>query len=77
MSGLELKLKRIEAGIKQYQLASTLGVSPTYLCEIEMGRRRPSNELIKRIVALLNHEQQNTKELKPINEDCTDKSQGT
>ena len=50
MTGLQLKLKRIKAGVKQYDLAARVGISPTTLCEIELGRRRALPELQKRIL---------------------------
>ncbi len=37
--GLELKIARLRAGLKQYELAARVGIPPTQLCEIEMGRR--------------------------------------
>ena len=42
ISGLDLKLARIRAGLKQYEVASKVGIGPTQLCEIETGRREPS-----------------------------------
>ena len=52
-TGLELKIGRLKAGLKQYELAATLGISTTKLCEIETGRRQPSPELAQRIERVL------------------------
>ena len=50
MKGLELKITRIKAGLRQYELAAKVGIPATKLCEIEVGRRNPSDELVKRIL---------------------------
>jgi transcriptional regulator with XRE-family HTH domain len=47
---LALKIARLRAGIKQYELAVRVGIAPTQLSEIETGRRRPSQELRQRIL---------------------------
>jgi len=52
-SGLELKIGRLRARLKQYELAAKLGISPTRLCEIETGRRQPSPELAQEIEKVL------------------------
>jgi len=52
-SGLELKIGRLKARLKQYELAATLGISTTKLCEIETGRRQPSPELAEKIERVL------------------------
>lgn len=60
-SGLELKIGRLKARLKQYELAAKLGISTTQLCEIETGRRQPSPELaqkIERVLQELHVEQQ-------------------
>jgi transcriptional regulator with XRE-family HTH domain len=60
-SGLELKIARLKAGLKQYELAAKLGISTTQLCEIETARRQPSPELaekIKRVLQELQAEKQ-------------------
>ena len=51
--GLELKIARLRAGLKQYQLASKVGIAPTQLCEIETGRREVSPELLERILGVI------------------------
>jgi len=60
-SGLELKIARLRASLKQYELAAKLDISTTQLCEIETGRRQPSPELaekIKRVLQELQAEKQ-------------------
>jgi transcriptional regulator with XRE-family HTH domain len=49
MTGLELKLKRIKAGLKQYEVAAQVGISANRLCEIELGRRKGPPDLLARI----------------------------
>ena len=52
-SGLEIKIGRLKARLKQYELAARLGISTTKLCEIETGRRQPSPELVQQIERVL------------------------
>lgn len=52
-SGLELKIARLRASLKQYELAAKLGISTTQLCEIETRRRQPSPELAEKIRRVL------------------------
>lgn len=42
--GLELKIARIRAGVRQYELAGRIGMRPGTLSEIECGRRPISPE---------------------------------
>lgn len=51
--GLELKITRLRAGLKQYELAAKVGIAPTQLCEIETGRREVSPELLERILGMI------------------------
>jgi transcriptional regulator with XRE-family HTH domain len=53
ISGLELKIVRLRAGLKQYELAAKVGIAPTQLCEIETGRREPALELLERILRVI------------------------
>jgi transcriptional regulator with XRE-family HTH domain len=48
-SGLELKIARLRAGIKQYELASKVNITPSHLSEIESGRREAPLELLQKI----------------------------
>lgn len=50
MDGLEIKVRRIRAGLYQYELAARLGMNQTKLSEIECGRVLPSPELQERIL---------------------------
>ena len=52
-TGLEIKIARLRAGLKQYELAARLGISSTQLCEIELGRKVLSPELAQRITEIL------------------------
>jgi len=60
MKGLELKITRIKAGLRQYEVAAKVGIPATKLCEIEAGRRKPSDELLQRILKAIkgNHDGQ-------------------
>ena len=48
--GLALKIARLRAGVKQYELAAKVSIAPTQLSEIETGRQQPSPELRERIL---------------------------
>jgi transcriptional regulator with XRE-family HTH domain len=48
--GVEIKVRRIRAGLYQYELAARLGINQTKLSEIECGRVQPSSELLERIL---------------------------
>ena len=39
MDGLELKIRRIRAGLTQYDLAQEAGIHPSRLSEMETGKR--------------------------------------
>ena len=48
--GLKLKIKRIEKGLKQYELAKNVGISSQYLRLLEKGQaNNPSRELMSNI----------------------------
>ena len=51
--GLDVKIARVRAGLRQYQVAMSVGISPARLSEVEAGRRRPSPELLERILAVV------------------------
>ena len=62
--GVEIKIARIRAGLRQYEVATSVGILPNRLSEIEAGRRRPSPELLKRILQIIkgnNNDQTETK----------------
>lgn len=44
--------KRLQRGISAKWLADTLGISQVYMCDIEKGRRRVSDKLLKRLAEL-------------------------
>jgi len=56
--GLKLKIARLRAGVKQYELAAKVGIASTQLCEIETGRREVSPELLKRILGVIKSSKQ-------------------
>jgi hypothetical protein len=51
--GLFLRSCRRVEQIGVRELASKLSISPTYVCDVEAGRRRPSSELLKRYLEAL------------------------
>jgi len=50
MNGFDLKIMRIRAGLRQYDVAAKAGITPPRLCEIEAGRLKPSDQLLDRII---------------------------
>jgi transcriptional regulator with XRE-family HTH domain len=54
VDGLEIKIARIRAGVRAYELAHQLGMSESALSRIETGRKQPSPELAARIADALN-----------------------
>ena len=53
VNGIELKIARIRAGYRQYEVAAQLGIHPCQLSEIESGRRKPSAEILQRLLQIL------------------------
>ncbi len=53
LAGLELRIARLRAGLKQYEMAARLGISSTQLCEIEMGRKTLSPELANEMARII------------------------
>lgn len=53
MKGVEIKIARIRAGLRQYEVAMSVGISPNRLSEIEAGKRRPSPELLELILQVI------------------------
>jgi len=39
IQGIDLKLRRIRAGLRQFRVARDLGISPSVLCDWENGRK--------------------------------------
>ena len=42
-------LKRLRGGVTQVAFAETLGISATYLCDVERGRKNPSIRFVQRL----------------------------
>jgi len=53
VNGLEVKIARLRAGFRQYDLAARLGIPQSRLSEIESGRRKPSPEIVGRLFKIL------------------------
>ncbi|KXL52824.1 anaerobic benzoate catabolism transcriptional regulator [Anaerotignum neopropionicum] len=50
----KLKLKRIELGLKQKDVAKQVGITPQYLMNLENGKsKNPSIKVMKEISAIL------------------------
>jgi len=47
--GKNIKIFRINAGLKQKELAAKIGVNESYLSTIEGGKKEPSLSLLKKI----------------------------
>jgi len=47
--GLLLKIARLKAALRQYELAARVGISATMLSEIETGRRKVAQPLLDQI----------------------------
>lgn len=58
--GLEIKIARVNAALRQYEVAASVGILPNRLSEIEAGRRKPSPGLLERILYVIkgNHDGQ-------------------
>ncbi len=52
--GIRIKQQRLENRLKQKELAELVGISNTYLSDIETGRTNPSIETLKKIAQILN-----------------------
>lgn len=59
MEGLELKIARIRAHLKQWELAFKLGITQNRLSQFELGRQAIPSELAAKIERLL-HETKTT-----------------
>ncbi len=59
LTGLEIKVARLQAGLKAYELASKVGINADMMSKIEIGRLVPKEELLNRIVAAINEAQRN------------------
>ena len=53
MSGADIKRERERLGVRQYKVASALGVSPPTLCNIESGRHRLREGEAEAIIAVV------------------------
>jgi transcriptional regulator with XRE-family HTH domain len=49
MTGLDIKIARIRAGLRQYKVAAALGITQTVLSQIENEQRNVSQEQLEQI----------------------------
>lgn len=52
-NGMELKLLRVRAGVRQYRVAQDLGIPPSTLCEWENGRAPIPPHHAERVLAAI------------------------
>ena len=50
---MNIKERREELGISQKELAKNVGITQSFLCDIEQGRRKPSMEIGAKIAGEL------------------------
>jgi DNA-binding transcriptional regulator YiaG len=50
---LEIKILRLRAGIQRYELTARLGILADSLSDIELRRRQPPPELMRRIIRII------------------------
>ena len=53
VKGLDIKIMRLKAGLRQYDVAAWVGIAPNRLSEIESGRREPPPELLQHILEVI------------------------
>ena len=53
MDGLDLKMARLRAGVRGYELARHVGMTETMLSRIETGRRVADPDELARLVAAI------------------------
>ncbi|HWQ89233.1 MAG TPA: helix-turn-helix transcriptional regulator [Desulfitobacteriaceae bacterium] len=61
MDAFEIKIKRLRSGLKGYELARLVGITPDKMSQFENGRAVPSNDLLARILQVI--DQQRTKRI--------------
>ena len=54
--GMAIAITRIKAGIKQKDLAGKIGISSSYLCQIEGGKRNINMKILAKIAVRLDME---------------------
>lgn len=52
--GDRIKELRLEAGISLRQFASSIGKSPAFMSDVELGRRYPSDDVLSDVAKVLN-----------------------
>jgi len=60
MNGLELKISRLRAGMKQYQLARELGISQPLLSKYENDYQEPPPHVKEKLQEILGIEEAGT-----------------
>ena len=53
---MNIKERREQLGISQKELAEKIGISQSFLCDIEQGRSKPSIDTALKIASALNIE---------------------
>ena len=52
-AGLHLRMLRLKAGLRQFEVAAQMGLHPGRLSEIECGRREATPEQMERLLRVL------------------------
>jgi len=65
VDGLDLKIARLRAGLKQYELAQRAGLRPNELSLIESGHLVPARDKLERIRLVLGGECADAREAVP------------
>jgi transcriptional regulator with XRE-family HTH domain len=59
MDAFEIKIKRLRSGLKGYELARLVGITPDKMSQFENGRAVPSAELLARILQVIDQHRAN------------------
>jgi len=59
MNGLEIKIKRLKSGLKGYELARQVGITPDKMSQFESGRAVPSADLLAQILRVIGEQGMN------------------
>lgn len=56
MNGLEIKIKRLKSGLKGYELARQVGITPDKMSQFESGRAVPSADMLAHILRVIDRQ---------------------
>lgn len=61
MDGLEIKIKRLKSGLKGYELARQVGITPDKMSQFESDRAVPSADMLARILKVIENQNRKSK----------------